>query len=151
MRFNDRWRIKAAALVALIALPVQVLAADLELGPAPKSSQCETALLAHVRDRIESNRMMRRLHEKISSLPSASRENSCLRIKQSNLSELKDIREFEARAGSCGLQREKLEPLMADHRETVRLMNQECSQAYLGKPLPDILQFDNYKMPPFPE
>jgi hypothetical protein len=78
-------------------------------------------------------------------------ENLCLKVKLTSQSELAEIREYRLRSADCHLERKDLAPLIADHQETVNLINRVCSPAFLGGPLPDILRFDEYKMPPFPE
>jgi hypothetical protein len=79
------------------------------------------------------------------------REYLCLRVKKTNQQEIEQIKYYKSLAAPCGLRRKDLAPLFADHRDTIRLMNRVCSPAFLGEPLPDILRFDQFKMPPFPE
>jgi hypothetical protein len=116
-----------------------------------KRSFCnrETTLAA-IRSAVDLNRNLKRLYEAVD-LQTRSPENLCFRVKQASQYELERIGEYRARAAACHLRASDLALLFADHSDTVGLMKRVCSQAALGGPLPDILRFDEYKMPPFPE
>jgi hypothetical protein len=124
-----------AALFLLIAFPSKVLGADLELKsgrppvhPTTKEYACKGDALARVREKIESIKKLRSIREQISSQLSASRENNCFHVKQSNLSELKYLEELDALTKRCGLEPQLLLLLMEDHKEAVRLVNDLCSE-----------------------
>lgn len=116
-----------------------------------KRSFCDRdSTLAAIRSHVELNRRLRKLREAIAQKP-LSPEHLCLKAKLTSQSELEEIRDYRLRSADCHLGRKDLAPLVADHQDTVRLMKRVCSPAFLGGPLPDILRFDEYKMPPFPE
>lgn len=106
--------------------------------------------LSAIRSAVDLNRSLKRLYETVD-LQKRSPENLCFRVKQASQYELEQIGEYRARATACRLRAKDLAPLLADHEDTAGLMKRVCSPAALGGPLPDILRFDEYKMPPFPE
>lgn len=148
--------------LAAIMRPAPVFAADLDLlngkitteqylRALSKRSFCNKAsTLASIRDEVKLNKGLRPLYQTASS-ETQQREYLCLRVKKTNQEEIERIKYYKSLSAPCGLRPKDLAPLFADHRNTIRLKNRVCSPAFLGEPLPDILRFDEFKMPPFPE
>jgi hypothetical protein len=106
--------------------------------------------LAAIRGAVNLNRDLKKLYRAVDER-THSPENLCFRLKQANQYEREQIAEYKSRATTCHFRAGDLTPLIDDQRDTVRLMKRACSPETLGGPLPDILRFDEYKMPPFPE
>lgn len=150
--------------LAAVVRPAPVFAADLALELAhgkittaqylralEKRSFCNKAnTVAAIQSEVGLNRAFRPLYQ-TAPPETARREQICLRVKKNNQRDLEQIKYYKSLAAPCGLRSKDLAPLFADHRDTIRLMNRVCSPAFLGEPLPDILRFDQFKMPPFPE
>jgi hypothetical protein len=148
--------------LAAISRPAPIFAADLDLLSGrittaqylrllSKRSFCNKAsTLAAIRDEVRLNKALRPLYQ---ALPPETqrREMICLHVKSDNQDEIERIKYYKSLSVPCGLRPNDLAPLFADRRDTIRLMNRVCSPAFLGEPLPDILRFDQFKMPPFPE
>ena len=155
------------ALLAALALtigPNPVRAADLELQLAHgKISVTEyfhrqdqrrlcnrESTLAEIHGEVNLSRDMKKLYEVVNAQTHSS-ENYCFRLKQANQYERERIAEFKSRAMTCHSHNRDLTPLIDDQTDTQSIMKRACSPAALGGPLPDILRFDEYKIPPFPE
>lgn len=144
------------ALLALLIRPVEVGAADLRLQSGKittaqylrllnKSSFCnKDSTRDAVRSAVESIKTLKKLYQMIAR-NTQSPEILCLEVKRRSQDDLETIKYYESLLAACRLRPKDLAPLFADHRDTVSLMNRVCSQ-----PLPDILRFDEYKIPPFP-
>jgi hypothetical protein len=148
--------------LAAIIRPLPTFAADLDLARGKmttaqylsaldKRSFCNKAnTRAAIQDEVKLNKGLRPLYQR-GPPETQRRENLCLRVKKTNQEGIERIKYYKSLSTPCGLRSKDLAPLFADHRDTVRLMNRVCSEAFLREPLPDILRFDHYKMPPFPE
>ena len=148
--------------LAATTLPAPIFAADLDLlsgkitteqylRALDKRSFCNKAnTLAAIQDEVKLNKGLRPLYQ-TAPPETQRRENLCLRVKKTNQDEIERIKYYKFLSTPCGLRSKDLAPLFADHRDTVRLVNRVCSEAFLREPLPDILRFDEFKMPPFPE
>jgi hypothetical protein len=148
------------ALLALIILPVEVGAADLELQSGKitaakylrllnKSSFCnKDSTIEAIRSAMETTQTLKKLYQMIAR-NTQSPEILCLQVKRRGQDDLETIKYYESLLAACRLQPKDLAPLFAEHRDTVSLMNRVCSPASVGQ-LPDIMRFDEYKMPPFP-
>ena len=103
-----------------------------------------------IRGAVNLNRDLKQLYQAVDAHAHAP-EDICFRLKQANQYEREQIAEYKSRAKICHSHNSDLTSLIDDQRDTQGLMKRACSPAALGGPLPDILQFDEYKMPPFPK
>jgi len=103
-------------------------------------------LLRAIQSDIKVSEVAKRLLKPLASSP----DQACDALHITSKSEVKTIKSLQARAASCGLQPRDLDPVIADHKDTIRVLYRVCSPAQIRQ-RGEANQSDDFSTPPFPE
>jgi hypothetical protein len=80
-----------------------------------------------------------------------SRDQACEALHITSKGEVKTIESLRAHAAACGLRPKDLDPIIADHKDTIRVLSRVCSSAQIPQGATGANRFDDFGMPPFPK
>jgi hypothetical protein len=158
----------AVALMGLVALPMKagigqsagasrVAASDTAiasprvaviLSAADQANNCAREyLLQAIQSDMKVAEVAKRLLKPLATSP----DQACKALYLTIEGEAKTIHSLQAHAASCGLRPRDLDPIIADHQDTMRVMYRVCSPAQIRQSGIGENRFEDFGMPPLPE
>jgi hypothetical protein len=118
------------------------------LSSADQAKNCtRDDLLRAIQSDMEVSEVAKRLLKPLAS----SRDQACDALHITSKGEVKTIKSLQARAASCGLRPGDIDPVIADHKDTIRVLYRVCSPAQIRQRGFGANRLDDFSMPPFPE
>jgi hypothetical protein len=150
------------ALIVLMALPIQAgrgqnafpavgtnyAAVSILLSSTDEAKNCtRDDLLRAIQSDMKVSEVAKRLLKPLAS----SRDQACDALHITSKGEVKTIKSLQAHAAACSLRPRDLDPVIADHRDTIRVLYRVCSPAQIRQRGVGANRLDDFSMPPFPE
>ena len=150
------------ALIVLMALPIQsgrgqnafpavgtnYAAVSILLSSTDEAKNCtRDDLLRAIQSDMKVSEVAKRLLKPLAS----SRDQACDALHITSEGEVKTIKSLQAHAAACSLRPRDLDPVIADHRDTIRVLYRVCSPAQIRQRGVGASRLDDFSMPPFPE
>jgi hypothetical protein len=159
---SSRMICRLVALIVLMALPMQAgrgqnafpavgtnyAAVGILLSSADEAKDCtRDDLLRAIQSDMKVSELAKRLLKPLAS----SRDQACDALHITSEGEVKTIKSLQAHAVACRLRPQDLDPVIADHRDTIRVLYRVCSPTQIRQRGVGANRLDDFNMPPFPE